>query len=88
MDRVADAERDYLVAMAQVVAAEDTRRHRPGDTAAVRSGDVAARLQRTVTSVTPTRSTLIARALAYSPRHGYTAFAVPQFDRYLLRTFA
>lgn len=45
-----------------------------------RSGDVAERLVVKVSSVAPTRNSLIAKGMLYSPAHGDTAFTVPLFD--------
>ena len=50
-----------------------------------RSGDVAEVLGRKVTTVAPTRNTLIAKGMIYSPSHGDTAFTVPLFDGFMKR---
>ncbi len=52
------------------------------------AGDVARVLDRTTEQLGPTRARLIDKGLLYTPGHGLAAFTVPQFDRYLLRTFA
>lgn len=49
------------------------------------AGAVAMRLGRTSQQVAGTRARLIDKGLLYTPRYGYAAFTVPQFDRYLLR---
>ena len=48
-----------------------------------RSGDIADRLGRKVTSLGPTRNRLIAKGMIWSPNHGVTAFTVPLFDRFM-----
>jgi hypothetical protein len=50
------------------------------------AGAVARLLGRTSQQCGPTRSLLIEKGLLYTPEHGYAAFTVPQFDRYLKRT--
>lgn len=74
MDRLTPAEKDYLLAMADLG---------PGPH---RSGDVAARLGVKVESVAPRRSILIRKGMLYSPAHGDTAFTVPMFDDFLRRS--
>jgi hypothetical protein len=73
MDRLTDAEKGYLTAMAQLG---------PGPH---RSGDIAAQLGVKVESVAPRRSGLIRKGMLYSPGHGDTAFTVPMFDEFLRR---
>lgn len=50
------------------------------------AGAVAELLGRTSQQCGPTRSKLIQKGLLYTPEHGFAAFTVPQFDRYLRRT--
>ena len=50
-----------------------------------RSRDVADRLGVKVFSVAPTRNSLIAKGMLYSPAHGDTAFTVPLFDQFMAR---
>jgi hypothetical protein len=50
-----------------------------------RSGDIAERLGKSVTSVAPVRSELIAKGMIYSPAHGDTAFTVPLFAGFMTR---
>lgn len=50
--------------------------------------DVAALLGRTSEQMGPTRSRLIEKGLLYTPGHGLAAFTVPQFDRFMRRTYA
>lgn len=72
-DRLTPAEKKYLRAMADLG---------PGPH---RSGDIADRLSRKVTSLGPTRSGLIAKGMVWSPNHGDTAFTVPLFDQFMQR---
>jgi hypothetical protein len=72
-DRLTPAEKKYLRAMADLGAGPH------------RSGDIAERLKRKVTSLGPTRNQLIAKGMIWSPNHGDTAFTVPLFDEYMKR---
>jgi hypothetical protein len=72
-DRLTPMEKRYLGAMAQLG---------PGPH---RSGDIAERLGKSVTSVAPVRSELIAKSMIYSPAHGDTAFTVPLFTEFMKR---
>lgn len=72
-DRLTPAEKRYMRAMAELGAGPH------------RSGDVAEILGRKVTTVAPTRNTLIAKGMIYSPAHGDTAFTVPLFDGFMKR---
>ncbi len=72
-DRLTPSERRYLRAMAELG---------PGPH---RSGDIAAELERGVTSFGPTRSQLIIKGMIWSPNHGDTAFTVPLFDEFMRR---
>ena len=72
-DRLTPSERRYMRAMAELG---------PGPH---RSGDIAAKLGRAVTSLGPTRSQLIAKGMIWSPSHGDTAFTVPLFDEFMRR---
>lgn len=72
-DRLTPLERKYLRAMADLG---------PGPH---RSGDIAERLGRTVTSLGPTRSQLISKGMIWSPAYGDTAFTVPLFDEFMRR---
>ena len=73
-ERLTPAQKRYLRGMAELG---------PGPH---RSGEVAAVLDKHVTSVAPTRAQLIEKGMIYSPAHGDTAFTVPLFDEYLRRT--
>ena len=72
-DRLTPTEKRYLRAMAELG---------PGPH---RSGDIAERLGKGVTSVAPVRNVLIAKGMIYSPAHGDTAFTVPLFDGFMKR---
>ena len=72
-DRLTPTQKRYLRAMAELG---------PGPH---RSGDIAQILKRKVTSVAPTRNTLIGKGVIYSPAHGDTAFTAPLFDDFLKR---
>lgn len=72
-DRLTAAEKKYLRAMADLG---------PGPH---RSGDIAKKLKREVTSLGPTRNQLIAKGMIWSPSHGDTAFTVPLFDEFMHR---
>ena len=73
LDRLTNLEKKYLRAMAELG---------PGPH---RSGDIARRLDRQVTSLGPTRNQLIAKGMIWSPGHGDTAFTVPLFDEFMRR---
>lgn len=72
-DRLTPSEKKYLRAMAQLGAGPH------------RSGDIAHLLNREVTNVAPTRSSLIKKGMIYSPSHGDNSFTVPLFDGYMKR---
>jgi hypothetical protein len=72
-DRLTPAEKRYLRAMAELG---------PGPH---RSGDIAEKLGRKVTTLGPTRNQLIAKGMIWSPNHGDTAFTVPLFDEFMKR---
>ncbi|MBU4336053.1 MAG: ATP-binding protein, partial [Actinobacteria bacterium] len=50
-----------------------------------KASDVAALLDRESTQLGPTRAELIEMGLLYTPQHGYAAFTVPHFDRFMVR---
>jgi hypothetical protein len=72
-DRLTPIEKRYLRAMADLGEGPH------------RSGDIAKKLNRTVTSLGPTRGQLISKGMVYSPSHGDTAFTVPLFHEFMLR---
>lgn len=50
-----------------------------------KAADVARVMGRESTQVGPTRAELIDMGLLYTPEHGYAAFTVPEFDKFMLR---
>lgn len=50
-----------------------------------RSGDIAAKLGKSVKTVAPVRDALIKKGMLFSPQHGDTAFTVPMFDEFMKR---
>lgn len=72
-DRLTPAEKRYLQAMSTLGQGPH------------RSGDIAEQLGVKVSSVAPTRNSLIAKGMLYSPSHGDTAFTVPLFDGFMRR---
>lgn len=75
-DRTTELELKYLYAMAEL------------GPLPLRASDVARRIGRTTEQAGPIRSRLIDKGLLYTPSHGYAAFTVPQFDRYMLRRYS
>lgn len=73
-DRLTPREKKYLRSMSELGAGPH------------RSGDVAASFGATVSSLAPTRSSLINKGMVWSPNHGDTAFTVPMFDEFMKRT--
>lgn len=73
-DRLTPKEKKYLRAMAELG---------PGPH---RSGDIAACYKADVSSLAPSRSSLINKGMVWSPNHGDTAFTVPMFDEFMKRT--
>jgi hypothetical protein len=72
-DRLTPKEKKYLRAMAELG---------PGPH---RSGDIASSFDASVSSLAPTRSSLILKGMVWSPNHGDTAFTVPLFDEFMKR---
>jgi len=72
-ERTTELELRYLYAMAEL------------GPQAHRASEVARGIDRTTEQAGPIRSRLIDKGLLYTPGHGYAAFTVPQFDKYLLR---
>lgn len=72
-DRCTPKEKRYLRAMAELGAGPH------------RSGDIAACYGAKVTSLAPTRSSLVTKGMVWSPNHGDTAFTVPMFDAFMKR---
>jgi hypothetical protein len=72
-DRCTPKEKKYLRAMAELGEGPH------------RSGDVAICYNAKVSSLAPTRSSLITKGMVWSPNHGDTAFTVPMFDEFMKR---
>ncbi len=75
LERASDAEVVYMRALARLGGEPQ------------RAGSIARELGRPVERVATTRARLIDKGLVYAPKRGLTAFTVPQFDRFLRRTF-
>lgn len=73
LDRATELQRAYLRAMAEL------------GSEAQKAADVAEVMGRKSTNLGPTRAELINMGLLYTPEHGYAAFTVPHFDKFLLR---
>ncbi|MBB5472850.1 hypothetical protein HNR08_001586 [Cellulomonas hominis] len=73
LDRATELQSAYLRAMAQLGPEPQ------------KAGEVAAVLERESTQLGPTRAELIDMGLLYTPQHGYAAFTVPHFDKFMLR---
>ncbi|MDP3806496.1 MAG: hypothetical protein Q8R19_08140, partial [Hydrogenophaga sp.] len=72
-DRCTPKEKKYLRAMAELGEGPH------------RSGDIAACLDEKVSSLAPTRSSLITKGMVWSQTHGDTAFTVPMFAAFMQR---
>jgi hypothetical protein len=72
-DRLSPGEKRYLRAMAELGFGPH------------RSGDISQALNRQVTALGPTRSSLIKKGMIWSPNYGDTAFTVPLFDEFMRR---
>lgn len=72
-DRCTPKEKKYLRSMAELG---------PGPH---RSGDIATCMGEKVSSLAPTRSSLIVKGMIWSPNFGDTAFTVPMFDQFMKR---
>ncbi|WP_295956108.1 ATP-binding protein [Rhodoferax sp.] len=72
-DRLTPKEKKYLRAMAELGEGPH------------RSGDIATCYKADVSSLAPTRSSLIGKGMVWSPNHGDTAFTVPMFDEFMKR---
>lgn len=74
LDRLTPREKDYVRAMASLGRGP----HRSGEIARVLSIDVK--------TAGPLRNGLIKKGMIYSPQHGDTAFTVPMFDEFMIRS--
>ena len=73
LGRATELQRAYLRAMAQLGPEPQ------------KASDVADVMGRTSPNLAPTRAELINMGLLYTPEHGYAAFTVPHFDKFILR---
>ncbi|MFT7764245.1 AAA family ATPase [Clavibacter tessellarius] len=73
LDRATPLQTSYMRAMAELGSAPQ------------KAGDVAALMGRSSTQLGPTRAELIEMGLLFTPEHGYAAFTVPDFDRFMKR---
>ncbi|WEK13234.1 MAG: ATP-binding protein [Candidatus Microbacterium phytovorans] len=73
LDRATEMQRAYLRAMAELGPAPQ------------KASEVADVMGRTSQNLGPTRAELINMGLLYTPEHGYAAFTVPHFDKFLIR---
>lgn len=73
LDRATELQRAYLRAMAGLGPHPQ------------KASDVAEAMNRTSQNLAPTRAELINMGLLYTPEHGFAAFTVPHFDKFLLR---
>jgi hypothetical protein len=73
LDRATELQRSYLRAMAQLGPEPQ------------KASDVAELMGRTSSNIAPTRAELVNMGLLYTPEHGFAAFTVPHFDKFLLR---
>jgi len=73
LDRATPLQTSYMRAMAEL--GSDPQK----------AGDVAALMGRSSTQLGPTRAQLIEMGLLFTPEHGYAAFTVPDFDRFMKR---
>jgi AAA ATPase-like protein len=72
-ERLTPSEKNFLRAMAEL------------GQGPCRTGDIAETLGVKVSSLGPTRASLIRKGMIYSPAHGEMAFTVPLFDEFMVR---
>lgn len=72
-DRLTPLERDYMRHMAELGEGPH------------RSSDIATAMNRSASSLGPTRDSLIKKGMIFSPEHGQIAFTVPLFDQFMRR---
>ena len=72
-DRLTPHEKRYVRAMAELGEGPH------------RSGEIAHEMNRDVSSLAPTRGSLIRKGMIWSPAHGQTAFTVPLFHEFMRR---
>lgn len=73
LDRATPLQTAYMRAMAELGAEPQ------------KAGDVARIMGRESTQLGPTRAELIDMGLLFTPEHGYAAFTVPEFDKFMKR---
>lgn len=73
LDRATPLQTAYMRAMAEL------------GPSAQKASEVARVMNRESTQLGPTRAELIDMGLLYTPEHGYAAFTVPDFDKFMLR---
>lgn len=73
LDRLTLQEKCYMRAMAELGAGPH------------RSGDIAKKMGKSVTSIAAVRNSLITKGMIYSPSYGETAFTVPLFSDFMKR---
>jgi hypothetical protein len=73
-DRLTPMEKDYIRAMAKLGVGPH------------RSGDIASELHQSVREVASRRTGLIKKGMIYSEQYGDTAFTVPMFNEFMMRT--
>lgn len=73
LDRATPLQTAYMRAMAEL------------GPEAQKASDVAKVMGRESTQLGPTRAELIDMGLLYTPEHGYAAFTVPDFDKFMMR---
>jgi len=72
-DRLTPNEQHYLRGMAELGTGEQ------------RTAEIAAILDKNISSLGPVRDKLIKKGMMYSPNHGFMAFTVPLFDKFMKR---
>ncbi len=75
IDRATPAQKQYLAAMASL------------GSGPYKTSDIADALDKSATTVAPSRSRLISKGHIYAPSHALTDFTVPMFDDYMRRNY-
>ena len=76
-DRISNREKEFLRAMADFP-----------QNGAVQMSEVAKRMGREISAVSPVRASLIRKGMVYSPEYGGIAYTVPLFADYMKRMVA
>lgn len=82
-ERLSEREREYVDAM--VVVADESADPSAGPPTRVSSGEVAARLGKSLSQLATTRGRVIRKGVVHSPVHGELEFSVPGFADYVRR---